>query len=259
MYRWLNSVVVWAVLGSGIGVCQAADRVALVIGNSKYVGDAALRNPANDADAIEAALKDLDFNVIKKNDLDLEQMKAALIDFQEKIPKGGLGLFYYAGHGLQLDGANFLVPISARIQEEADVKRQCLEVGDVLNAMVTAECKVKVLVLDSSRNNPFKVVFKPGDKTLGLAALGEIPPGTLLAYSTSPGKAADYGNAKTSPYAAKLVAALRSRPAGGLEIKDVFFEASRAVKQATGQTPWLNFDGSLEKYYLRAAAADSKP
>src|SRR4051812_33131389 len=114
----MTGLIGWLIAGCGVSVGHAADRVALVIGNSKYGESATLANPANDADAIESALKDLNFTVIKKKDLNLEQMQDAVVQFRRKLSKGSLGFFYYAGHGVQVQGNNFLVPIGAKIREE---------------------------------------------------------------------------------------------------------------------------------------------
>jgi hypothetical protein len=238
--------------------CQAADRVALVIGNSKYAGDAALKNPSNDADLLETALNELRFEVTKRKDLTLNQMNEALVAFNKALPKGGLGLFFFAGHGVQVNGENFLVPIGADIRAKFQVKTQCLHVETVLDAMDNSESNLKVLVLDCCRNNPFKRGWKRGlNDQHGLAALKETPDGTLIAFSTAAGKAADDGDGKNSPYTKQLADALLSRPAGGLELKEVFFETGKGVKKATGQRPWLSVDGSLDTYYLRPASAQT--
>lgn len=233
------------------GQVGSAGRVALVIGNSKYGGDAQLANPANDADTVASALRELNFTVIKKTDVDKTQFEDALLDFHRKLPKGGLGLFYYAGHGVQVEGNNYLVPIGARMREEFEVKRQCLEVNQVMDAMAESETNLKVLILDCCRNNPFKRSWKRSLGDHGLKAIENVPDGTIVAFSTAAGKTADDGEGKNSPYAQHLVAALRSKPAGGLELVDVFRESSRNVKHATGQVPWLNMEASLDKYYLR--------
>jgi len=258
----------WAVIGLGWTVfyfagsaCHAADRVALVIGNARYAGAAALDNPANDADTIAEALQDLDFQVTKRKDLNLEQMQDALVDFRRALPKGSLALFYYAGHGLQLHGENYLVPVGAKLREEFEVKHQSLHIDQVLDAMSESDSNLKVVVLDCCRNNPFTRSWKRDLGDRGLAAIKNIPDGTLIAFSTAPGKLADDGDGKkgkNSPYAAQLATVLHSHPEEGLELVDVFRESSRQVKRATGQVPWLNMEGSLEKYYLRPALDHGK-
>jgi formylglycine-generating enzyme required for sulfatase activity len=231
--------------------CQAGERVALVIGNSSYAGAAALRNPGNDADAVEKALNDLGFSVIKKKDLDQQGMEEALVALRRKLAKGDLAMFVYSGHGLQVSGENYLIPIGAAIQEEYQVKRRCFEVSQVIDAMVEAESNLKIVVLDCCRDNPFQRSWRRSSSSRGgLAAISNVPEGTMIAFSTSPNTTADDGRGSNSPYTEQLVAALRARPAGGLELIDVFLSASRTVKKRTGQVPWLNLEASLDKYYL---------
>lgn len=237
----------------------AGEREALVIGNSGYAGDAVLENPGNDADAMEAALKELGFSVIKRKDLSLTEMEDALAGFRRALSKGGLGLFFYAGHGVQVRGDNYLVPIGARMREEYEVRHQCLSMGLVLDAMEESQSNLKVLILDCCRDNPYRRAWKRGTTAKGLAPPSHVPQGTMIAFSTSPNEtAADGGrDRKNSPYTEHLVATLRSRPAEGLELGDVFRKASRAVKQQTGQVPWLNQEASLEEYYLWRGTAAS--
>jgi uncharacterized caspase-like protein len=238
---------IWLLLGLTRG--ESAERVALVIGNSNYAGEAALRNPANDAEAVAAALQGLNFKVIKKTDLDLSQMEDAVIAFRRELTKGGLGLFFYAGHGLQVQGENYLVPIGARMREEYEAKRQCLLLGQVLDAMQESESNLNVVVLDCCRDNPFKRSWSRSNSGRGLAALSNTPKGIVVAYSTAPNETAADGTGSNSPYAAALAATLRSRPAEGLELRDVFFEAGAAVRRKTGQSPWINME-TIDKYFL---------
>ncbi len=230
--------------------------MALVIANSKYAGQAALNNPANDADLVAAALRELDFKVDIKKDQTQEQMEDALVSFRKRLTKGSLGLFYYAGHGLQVNGENYLVPIGARIQLESDAKHKCVPADQVLGAMAESDSSLRVLVLDCCRNNPFKRGWKRGLNDHGLAAMSEVPEGSLIAYSTAPGKEADDGEGQNSPYAAHFAATLRSHPEDGLELVQVFRQASQQVKRTTGQQPWLNMDASLPPYYLRPRSED---
>src|SRR5215475_8826542 len=117
---------------------KAVQRTALVIGNSNYE-QGPLRNPANDARAIAATLKDLGFNVTLRSDLNLRQMDDAVRDFGQKIKDGGIGLFYFAGHGVQVDGVNYLAPVGARVEKEQDVKFEMLDVGKVTAEMEVAK------------------------------------------------------------------------------------------------------------------------
>jgi len=134
----------------------AASRVALVVGNSKYETQGTLENAVNDADAMAEALEGLDFKVTKKKDLDKEGMEDALLAFHRALPKQGVGLFFYAGHGIQVRGENYLVPVKARIREEYEVERQCLPVGELLRALEQDQGRLTVVVLDCCRENPVR-------------------------------------------------------------------------------------------------------
>jgi hypothetical protein len=254
MSRSILLVALWFTASLVQQLSEGAERVALVIGNSNYGGEAALRNPANDADVMDATLQGLGFSVIKRNDLNLAQMEDALVAFRRQLTKGSLGLFFYAGHGMQVKGENFLVPIGARLREEFEVKRECLQVDHVLDAMAESESNLKVVVLDCCRDNPFQRSWKRSSSGGGLAAMADVPEGTLIAFATGPKQTASDGRGNNSPFTEQLVATLRDRPAEGLEIVDVFRTASQQVKQQTGQVPWMNLEASLPKYYLWRSA-----
>jgi formylglycine-generating enzyme required for sulfatase activity len=230
--------------------CPAGERNALLIANSHYEGNAALRNPGNDVDAMEAALTDLGFSVTKQKDLDLRRMDESLVAFRRKLGKGGLAMFFYSGHGMQVKGGNYLVPLGADPHEESQVKYQCFDVGQVLDLMTESGCNLKVVVLDCCRDNPFQRSWSRNNSRKGLAGFSDVPQGTIIAFSTSPNATAADGDGSNSPYTEQLVSVLRSRPAEGLELSNVFRKASQAVKQQTGQVPWLSLEASLEYYYL---------
>lgn len=245
----LRTLVTFALVSLVTGLCNAADRVALVIGNSKYESSP-LRNPTHDADAMTKALSLLGFQVNKHKDLNLRGMKDAVVQFSRQVPEGSLGLFYFAGHGIQVKGENFLVPIGAKIREEYEVEHECLPVGLVLGAMENSDGNLNVLILDCCRDNPFTRSWRRSVSTGGLAAISKIPEGTVIAFSTAPGKVAADGKGEHSPFTKHLTAVLNSRPTAGLELVDVFRSTGRAVKKETGQVPWMNQDLSIEDYYL---------
>ena len=240
-------VVSWTLVAHA---AQAADRVALIVGNAKYEGYATLRSPGNDADAMADALEALHFKVLKKNDLPLARMEESLSEFRRMLHKGCLALFFYSGHGIQAHGENYLVPIDARMHVESEVKRKCLAVSQVLDAMRKSESSLKVVILDCCRDNPLQYSWTRGMSHDGLVPVSNVPEGTLIAFATAPNATASDGSGNNSPYTEQLVAALRSRPADGLELSEVFRAASRAVKRQTGQVPWLNLEASLENYFL---------
>ncbi|MCK6449510.1 MAG: caspase family protein, partial [Alphaproteobacteria bacterium] len=212
---------------------QPEPRIALVVGNANYA-DQKLRNPANDAKAMAASLRRLGFTVIERIDAGKKAMEDAALEFGEKLKAGGVGLFYYAGHGVQTRGRNYLVPVDAAITSEASVRVQAFDVGLVLDLMTDSRNRANVVILDACRNNPFRGVMRGASP--GLAAI-DAARGTLIAYSTAPGAVAVDGDGTNSPYTAALVKAL-AEP--GMKAEDLFKRVrSRVVEVTQGaQTPW---------------------
>ena len=260
MSRSIFLAALWFIASLGPQFSDGAERVALVIGNSKYAGEAALRSPSNDADAMEAALQGLAFTVIKRKDLELAQMEDALGEFRRALTKGSLGLFYYAGDGMEVNGKNFLVPIGAKLQEESDAIRQCLLVDRLMDAMAESQSDLKVVVLDCGRENPFKHTRKSSGSGGDQATMAEFPEGTLIAFATSPNRPARDAAVDHSPFTKHLVGTLKSRPPGGLELVDVFRSAMSALKRETGQTAWFSYDASMDTFYLwQATSSEPSP
>ncbi len=212
---------------------QQERRVALVIGNGAYPS-APLRNPVNDARDMAAALRSLGFEVISRENASLRQMEDALDQFWTSLKKGGTGLFFFAGHGLQVKGVNYLVPVDARIQVEQDVKSLCLDAGRVLGRMEDAGNGLNLVILDACRNNPFARSWRSADA--GLAKM-DAPTGTLIAYATAPDSVAADGVGRNGVYTSHL---LRFMRAPGLSIENVLKQTRIAVLNETGrkQIPW---------------------
>lgn len=227
-----------------------AKRFALVIGNAAYGENLALDNPGNDAEAMASALQALGFTVFKHKDLELERMEEALFQFAGQIDKETLAIFFFAGHGIQAGGVNYLIPINASFRAEYELKHKAFSANMVLEALEQAGVPLKVLVLDCCRDNPLARGWKSRSTAAnGLATMAESQ-GTIIAYSTGPGEVADDGKGANSPYTAALTDVLKSRPKEGLELFEVFRTASREVKTRTGQIPWVNADATIAKYYL---------
>ncbi len=209
-------------------------RIALVIGNSAY-SSGPLKNPVNDAAAMAAQLQKLGFNVILKKNANLRGMEDALTDFGDRLKRGGVGLFFYAGHGIQIGGANYLVPIGARINREADIKYEALDAGKILDEMATANNGLNIVILDACRDNPYSRSFRNASR--GLAIVSNAPVGTFISYSTSPGNVASDGDGHNSPYTEAL---LRYMKEPGLTIEQVFKGARAKLGKETGgkQIPW---------------------
>lgn len=223
-------------------------RLALVIGNSAYRHVSPLSNPKNDALLIEAALREAGFTVTRVLDADLAQMRRALLAFGRTLREKDVeaGLIYYAGHGVQVNGENYLVPVSAQIADEDEIPIETLNANDVLRTLEAAGSRINIVILDACRNNPFARSVRSAAR--GLAPV-DAPRGTVIAYATSPGDVASDGEAGNSPYAAALA---RSIGAGrGLPIESVFKSTRRDVLAATGekQVPWETSSITGEFYF----------
>lgn len=213
-------------------------RLALVIGNSSYTGTlGALSNPARDAAMVARTLQSAGFTVILVTDADQRTMKRAISSFGQQLSGAGkqaTGLFFYAGHGVQSRGINYLVPVNAAIETEADVDLEAVAADTVLRQMEEAGASTSIVILDACRNLPLQRSFRDGSR--GLARM-EAPNGSFVAYSTAPGSVAADGTGANSPFAAALVAEM-ARPDQPIEV--TFRNVRRQVIAATGgkQTPW---------------------
>src|SRR5258706_1671555 len=159
-------------------------RVALVVGNSAYLSGAKLANPVNDARAMGEKLKKLGFDVIELDNGTKQQIERAIGQFSRKLGQDSVSLFYYAGHGMQVNGKNYLIPIDAQIDTEQTVRLETVDVDAVIDQMAVAKSRVNLVILDACRNNPFERRFRGAGG--GLATI-DAPTGTLIAYATSPG------------------------------------------------------------------------
>ena len=211
-------------------------RYALIIGNSKYdIG--ALRNPENDAKSMSATLRKMGFEVMVYTDLSGENMKKRIREFGNKITANkGVGLFFYAGHGLQVNGENYIVPVDAHIKSLQDIEEQAVNLSRITGEMAYAKNDLNIIILDACRNNPFEGSGEGGGKGLASAA---APSGTYLAFATAPGSVAADGNGSNGLYTQELLKALSRQ---GSRIEDVFKEVRRNVYRLSNkkQTPWEN-------------------
>ena len=230
------------------GECKADKRVALVVGNSRYQSVAPLNNPGNDAALIAETLRGAGFSLVGNRaqlDLDKAGFDRAVQDFGNQLTGADVALFYYSGHGLQIRGENYLVPVSANPTKEADVDFQMLNVSLVLRQMEGSGTKLNIVVLDACRNNPF------GGRGLRAAdgGLAQIhgAEGTLISFATQPGNVAQDGNGRDSPFTEALAEVIR-KP--GVEVLQAFNQVGLKVMRATGgqQIPWMSnspIDGSF--------------
>jgi hypothetical protein len=207
---------------------------ALVIGNSRYLAGP-LQNPGNDARAMADRLRQAGFAVTLSLDADRRQLQDAIRGFTDTLARSRApGVFYYAGHGVQLNWRNFLVPVDARIATKADIQGQAVDLGLLLDGLARARNALNIVVLDACRNNPFGADFRVDDK--GLSQL-DAPPGTLLAYATAPGNTAEDGEGSHGLYTDHL---LREMLAPGAAVEDVFKRVRLSVRRGSqgAQIPW---------------------
>jgi uncharacterized caspase-like protein len=228
-------------------------RLALVIGNSDYQNAGFLLNPVNDAADISQALKNTGFEVIGYQNLDLVGMKRAIDDFGLKLLNRDVGLFYYAGHGIQARGVNYLVPVDARINTENDVEYNCVDVGRMLAKMEDAGSRTNIVILDACRDNPFERSWTRSTRGRGLAFMN-APTGSLIAYATSPGTTASDGSGENGLYTSAILKYMYEEDQSILQM---FQKVRREVREVSGgtQVPWESTSLEGDFYLLRPGSA----
>jgi hypothetical protein len=227
----------------------ALPKVALVLGNSKYK-QSPLKNPANDARAIGKALNAMGFTVTLKLDAGRSEMAAATQAYVEELAKKkSVGLFYYAGHGVQLAWRNYMLPVDAEIDTLADIQKQAVEVNSLLEGIKRAGNALNVIILDACRDNPFGSLKGADQK--GLSQM-DAPQSTLLAYATSPGNVASDGDGEHGLYTEYL---LREMKVPEAKVEDVFKRVRLDVRRKTNgaQIPWESTSLEDDFYFLPPA------
>ena len=272
--RWSLTVLALAIPLSGCGRANTPDgnasrgltvppavgaetRVALVIGNSNYANaNLRLANPANDAQAMKRALEAAGFETIVKLDAKRGDFYKAVEQFGRSIGRNGhaVGLFYYAGHGVQADGVNYLIPVDAVIESQADLEANAFDVSRVLRAMQQAQNEMNIVILDACRDNPLP---KTRGMTRGLARL-EAPTGTFIAYAAGPGQAAEDGASGTNgAFTGELVKAM-AEP--GVPLEQMYKNVIQGVKATTAnrQQPW--YEASIQgNFYFHPLVLQPSP
>lgn len=232
----------------------AETRMALVIGNGGYA-TASLNNPPNDARLVGDTLESLGFAVSRHVDLDQRALKRAVLEYGNALAEAGpdtISVIFYAGHGVQISGRNYLIPVKARIEHERDVPIEAVAADEILQSLAYADTRLNIVILDACRNNPFARSFRSAET--GLARM-DAPRGTLLAYSTSPGSVAADGDGRYSPYA-RAIARAMNLP--GLSIEEVFKRARIDVMERTAeqQIPWESSSLTGNFSFVPVAAND---
>lgn len=243
----------------------AQERFALVIGNSQYKGVTALPNPARDAKAVGALLQEAGFEVTSAFDLDKSGMSRAIRAFTGRMadkPEKTVTLIYFAGHGVQVEGENYLVPVDATIAREADIPLESMRVGDMMNMLDNVRSKTRIVFLDACRNNPFARSLSGKARTRGVQVsegLAQIDSlrGSFIAFSTAPGSVAMDGSGRNSPFASAL---LRHIGEPGQSINDLMIEVRRDVLKETRdfQNP-MSWDSLTNRFAFASEGARRAP
>lgn len=223
-------------------------RLALVIGNGNYERGGYLSNPENDARTMAESLERLGFETMVLLNVNQVTLKQAIDDFGNRLRNFDTGLFFYAGHGIQVKGFNYLIPVDASLDSEMDVEYNCVEAGRVLGRMEESGSKTNIVVLDACRDNPFERSWTRKAQGQGLAFMN-APSGSLIAYATSPGSTASDGPGKNGLYTSSLLKYMNNP---GLTILEVFQKVRSEVRSKSNnkQTPWEST--SLEgNFYFR--------
>ncbi|PWC54959.1 caspase family protein [Azospirillum sp. TSO22-1] len=256
--RILAALAALACLAAGPALAEGK-RVALVLGIGAYRNAAPLANPTNDARAIADALNAAGFELIgggPQVDLDRAGIEKAIRAFGTKLVGADVGLFFYAGHGIQVQGSNYLVPVTANVAREADVRYELVDVNLVIEEMTLADSRLNIVILDACRNNPF------GGRGLRSAGSGlaqmQAPAGTIIAYATQPGAVAADGAGSNSPYTEVLSKAVLT-PGG--TVFDVFNDVGVAVKRNTAgvQQPWVSSSPIEGRFYFLGPTTITPP
>lgn len=236
--------------GSRRSVPASAPRLALVIGNANYAKLESLSNPGKDAHLIAERLKNLGFEVTESNDRDLKGMSGDVEDFARRTREHGpqtVSVLYYAGHGVEIDSVNYLVPVDADIKRKSDVALRSLSVKRIADRLSAAGNQLNILILDACRDNPFPASIVP-DGIVGLVPMGAVY-GVFIASSTGSGKTAFDGDDGHSPYTKALAEAIATP---GEKLEDVFKSVRRQVRLATReqQIPWESTSVELDFYFI---------
>ena len=240
-------------LVAGVDPGSAAGRVALVIGNGAYQALPVLLNPANDATDVAAKLGDLGYDVTVRTNATRAEMANVIAQFGDKVRGAELALLFYAGHGVQLNGENYLLPVDAAGESEAALRLSTIDLSSLQDAMVDA--RANVIILDACRNNPFAVAIAAHrgiGVSRGLTPVDTRGSGSLIVFSTKPNSVAADGNGRNSPFTAALITHMSAR---GLEIRQMISRVRKDVLAATGdqQVPWDN-SSLVDDVYLAEAA-----
>jgi formylglycine-generating enzyme required for sulfatase activity len=252
-YRALLVSVVVVILAAAPLFGQAK-RIALVIGNSAYAKIQALNNPVNDAADMTAALQRLGFTVLTKTDADRKTMRTVIDDFNEAIQGAEVALFYYSGHGVQLDNENYLVPVSAEVSVAGDVPDECVSLSRITARMNEAGAGTNIIILDACRDNPFKAVTRGIER--GLAVIAQKPPESIIVYATAENEKAEDGGGRNGTFTSALLKNIERRES----FIDILTDVNAQVRKETSEKQKPAMYASLSRrVYLAGSGSTPAP
>ncbi|WKN44413.1 caspase family protein [Tunicatimonas pelagia] len=224
-------------------------RLALIIGNSAYEQGGQLRNPINDANAMQSTLESMGFTVMKYENCRQNDIKRAIDEFGQKLKEYEVGLFFYAGHGVQVSGSNYLIPVDAQLSSAHDVEYDCVRADRVLAKMEAANSRTNIVMLDACRDNPFERSWSRSTQGNGLAFMN-APQGSMVAYATAPGQTASDGGGQHGIYTEAL---LKHLPTPNITIEQVFKRVRSTVAQKSEgkQIPWESTSLTGDFYFKK--------
>lgn len=222
-------------------------KLGLVVGCTDYEFAGHLANPINDASGIKECLESLSFDVMFVINPTLKELKIAIDDFGTELEKYDVGLFYFAGHGVQVKGLNYLIPVDANLKNERTVEYDCVQVDRILSHMEGAKTSVNLVILDACRNNPFERNWGRDLSQRGFAVM-DAPKGSLIAYSTSPGKTASDGEGKNGLYTGELLTEIKAE---NVTVTQLFQRVRKSVmaKSRDEQIPWESTSLTADFYF----------
>jgi hypothetical protein len=252
-----GALVAFTIAAGSIPIAAAEKRVALVIGNSRYIHTPELKNPKNDAADLAAVLRTLNFTVVEGLDLSKAQMDTTIRDFAEQLGGADVAVFFYAGHGLQVNGQNYLVPTDAKLATAAALDFEMVRL-DLIQRTMERETNTNVIILDACRNNPLarNLARAMGTRSIDIGrglAPTESGVGTLISFSTQPGNVALDGDGRNSPFAASLVKHIQKPDE---DISSILISVRNDVIAATKnrQVPWEHSALRARLFFLSSAS-----
>lgn len=227
-----------------ISALGASNKHALIIGNSAYK-EVPLKNPVNDANDMASTLEQLGFTVLKKTNVDQQTIEQAFREFEQQLQSNDIALFYFSGHGLQIDGINYLLPIGADIYSADEIKYKAVNANMILDKLQNVGTQLNIIILDACRNNSIKQ-FRSLERGLAIMSAST---GAIISYATAPGSVAYDGDERNSPYTKYL---LKTMVIPGLEVEKVFKQVRVAVMAETSnrQVPWESSSLTGDFYFI---------